>query len=113
MTLKDFEFAALIEKVASIAAGRQDNVTEFKDYLHREILGIIRVHNDDVRVALVGVVSNEARKWHKIYGDAPMDKRYWEALFDAESLIASTPFPLDNDFESTATRSTNTPANEN
>lgn len=88
------EFSKVIDQIAELVTNAADGPA-VKRILHKEILGIIQVHNDDVRQAVTSVILDEARKWHKKYGDDPFDKRYWEAFFDAERIVALAPLPGD------------------
>ena len=81
--------AAIAEELSSPPL--RDDPAALERYLHKEILGILRVHNDDVRRVVLDTATYQVQKWRDT------EDRCWEALWKVCDAIRDARLPFDYD----------------
>jgi phosphoribosylanthranilate isomerase len=74
----------------------KNSESEIAELLFFEIMGVLRVHNDNVRVTISELLKVEAGKLHDRHKDDPFEEAGYRALYDAMFMVTHVPLPFDD-----------------
>jgi hypothetical protein len=80
--------------IVQLSGKKSEN--EIAELVLFEMLGLLRVHNDDVRVALGKLLHVEADKLHHRHKDDPFEEAGYRALYDAMFMVKHASLPFDD-----------------